>query len=212
MKYGNSSRIMNGLYEVSNLGRVKSLERKVKAKNRYGIVERTITEKILKYTVNHKGYYLVKISNQVNKSFAVHRLVAEAFIDNVENKPQVNHINGDKKDNRACNLEWCTNGENQKHAINTGLINIDKRIERLNEARRRLKRKPIEAIEKIKKRCLQYDKQMNLIKEWESISEASRKLKIGNSNITECCKGKRKTAGNYIWKFKGGIINGKEDF
>lgn len=160
-----------GLYEVSNLGRVKSLERKVKAKNKYGTVDRTVTEKILKYSINHKGYYLVKICNQVNKSFLVHRLVAEAFIDNPENKLQVNHINGDKKDNRVCNLEWCTNNENQKHAINMGLIDIDERIKRLNEARRRLKRKPIEAIEKIKKRCLQYDKQMNLIKEWESISE-----------------------------------------
>jgi hypothetical protein len=97
-----------GLYQVSNLGKVKSLK--------FG------KEKILKPGKSKKGYLAVVLcDNTIRKTFKVHRLIALTFIDNLHNKPQINHINGIKLDNRVDNLEWCTNGENGKHAFDNGL-------------------------------------------------------------------------------------------
>ncbi|PEI42608.1 HNH endonuclease [Bacillus pseudomycoides] len=110
-----------GIYEVSSLGRVRSLDRVIVD---YRGIEKSVGGKILKPGVTNKGYYIVSL-NSVDKrhTLTVHRLVANAFIPNLDNKPQVNHINGIKTDNRICNLEWLTNEENMKHAINNGLAN-----------------------------------------------------------------------------------------
>jgi hypothetical protein len=100
-----------GLYKVSNLGNIYS----------------TITNKQLKPIMTSLGYTKVWLyENKESKMFSIHRLVAIAFIDNVENKKDVNHINGIKHDNRLCNLEWVTNSENQKHAFKIGLRKIRK--------------------------------------------------------------------------------------
>lgn len=100
-------------YEVSNLGRIRSLGFIMNNGNfRKG--------KILTPFVGSKGYLRVEMSG---KKYAVHRLVAAAFIPNYDNKPQVNHINGIKSDNRVCNLEWCTNSENTQHAYDKLLKN-----------------------------------------------------------------------------------------
>ena len=97
-----------GLYEVSDAGKVKSL----------------ITNKLLDCGLTTKGYKRVCLTKDCkHKFYAVHRIVAEAFIPNLNNKPQVNHINGIKTDNRVENLEWCTNSENQKHSYDNGLKN-----------------------------------------------------------------------------------------
>ena len=113
-----------GLYQVSNLGRVRSLDRKMVRSN-----GRPCTRKgqILRTNKVWSGYLLVRLCNGgVEQDYTVHRLVAKAFIPNRENKPQVNHIDGNKQNNQVNNLEWCTNGENVKHALRTGLIREQK--------------------------------------------------------------------------------------
>ena len=96
-----------GLYEISNIGQIKSL----------------YTNKILKNNLGKSGYYQIQLfKNKQFKQLSIHRLVAEMFIPNPENKPQVNHINAIKKDNRVENLEWVTGDENMSHAKNLNLF------------------------------------------------------------------------------------------
>ncbi|WOE29733.1 NUMOD4 motif-containing HNH endonuclease [Acinetobacter towneri] len=106
-----------GLYEISNQGRVKSLARPTN-----NPIRPFIFESILKPRVGKTGYlYLTLYKNGKQTTHKVHRLVASAFCDNQLSKPHVNHKNGNKLDNNAANLEWVTPSENSLHAIETGL-------------------------------------------------------------------------------------------
>ena len=109
-------------YEISNLGRVKSKGRVVARSNGSKM---TIRERIIKTYINHNGYEVAVIQDgKKGKHFQVHRLVAEAFIDNNEDKPFVNHIDGVKTNNLISNLEWVTKSENEIHAYSTGLKSL----------------------------------------------------------------------------------------
>ena len=151
-----------GLYQVSNKGRVKSLYKG--------------SERILRPGIDRYGYYKIMIyKDSVRKTFKLHRLVAQAFIPNPENKPQVNHKDENKLNNCVNNLEWSTAKENS---------NYGSRNERLS------------------RKILQYSKSGDFIREWQSAVEVKRVLGIANSHIIACCKGKRKSAGGFVWGYK----------
>lgn len=152
-------------YMISNLGNVYSKRNKI----------------ILKPYKTRKGYLRIMLSNK--KRYLIHRLVAQAFIPNPENAPQVNHIDGNKQNNSVYNLEWCTQSENMQHCLKTGLKIMPKGKEVYNA-----------------KTVLQYDINNNFIKEWDCIQDAQKELKL--YHISECCYGKRNKCGNFIWKFK----------
>ena len=162
-----------GLYQVSNQGRVKSLERK----NSHG---RTVKERILKGTPDKDGYLKIGLYGSTGKQkwFQVHRLVGEAFIQNPDEKPQINHINEIKTDNRACNLEWCTCKQN---------INHGSRNERVAKA--------------LGKPIGQYKLDGQLIKVWSSTATVERQTGFSQGSIWGVASGRYKQAYGYIWKY-----------
>ena len=176
---------MNGLYEVSNLGRIKKINRKVK--NQYINRDKKINI-ILKGSKNQKGYLIIKLTKDKSiKTVGIHRLIAETFIPNPNNLPQVNHIDENKENNKVNNLEWCTAEYNNNYGT--------------KKERLRVNHNPI-IYESVKKQIIQYDKNMNKIEEFVSITSASKKYKINIGDISSCCRYKRKTAGGFIWRYK----------
>lgn len=143
--------------------------------NKNGIIKSK--NKILKPSKDNKGYlYVILYKNGYGKHKSIHRLVAETFIPNSNKLKEVNHIDGNSINNNISNLEWITHSNNIRHAVNV--------------------------LNKIKKPIMQYDLKFNFVKEWDSIKQVEEKLKIDHSNISKCCKGKRKQCGGYIWKYK----------
>lgn len=120
----------NGYYEVSNLGRVRSITRKIERINPFNSKIKTFYTykgKLIPFWITPKGYCRCSLNiDGIKKNHLVHQLVAREFIDNFENKPQVNHINCIKTDNNVINLEWVTNYENHIHAFNNGLLRYQK--------------------------------------------------------------------------------------
>lgn len=170
-----------GLYQVSNLGRVRSLNKCVKHSNHYMNLKGQILKLQIDCQTSYKKIRLCKDGKY--KQYSIHRLVAEAFIPNPNNYPVVNHINENRIDNRVENLEWCTVSYNNTYGD---------RIKRV--------------VSKTSKPILQYDLKGNFIKEFPSLSEAARTLKMSASNIVSCCTGKYKQAKGYIWKYKSEVM------
>lgn len=110
------------LYQISDLGRVRSLDKKILHLGSY----RTIKGKIIKSHINSKGYYRIDLhDNKKKKKYLISRLVGFAFISIIKNKPNINHKDGNAQNNNASNLEWCTQKENVIHAMKMGLMKMN---------------------------------------------------------------------------------------
>lgn len=163
-------------YEVSNQGRLRN----------------TKTKKVVKTRINERGYevYCGTINNKYT-FFRIHKAVAESFIANIENKPQVCHKDGNKTNNNVENLMWATQEENINYAIEIGLINST-----TLEKSHKNTRKPV----------LRIDNEGNVtefvsrLEAAKSITDKKENLKGVARHIGECCRNKRKTCGGYIWK------------
>lgn len=167
-----------------------------------GIVINIKTNKNVKQQIDKDGYLRVCLYNKNlrTKQF-VHRLVANAFIPNLSNLPQVNHINGNKQDNRVENLEWVTPKENMVKAVETGLFENVRKKQRKNAVKNNLSKYHILANEATKKKVIQCDKNNKTINTFNSISDAGRETGIAITSISYVCNNKRKTAGGSIWHF-----------
>ena len=164
-----------GMYQVSNMGRVKSLERIVWNNRGY---YRTLHEKIRKPVDNGYGYLQVKLHKDGKRKFyLIHRLVAQAFIQFVPQEGvmyDVDHRSTDRTDNRAINLCWVSRSQNMNNPITNS---------------------------KLSKPVLGIDKVSGLILEFSSLMEAERTLGINSGNICNCLKGKCKSCGGFYWMY-----------
>ena len=163
-----------GKYMVSNFGRVKRLN-----------YNKTGKEGILKARKSDRGYLHVHLSKDGKKKwYRIHRLVATAFCENPHGFKEVNHIDEDKENNKADNLEWCSRSYNMTY---------NGRAKKVAEKQRNNPRtsKPIIGIDKV----------TGLIIEFQSAKEAERQLGINNGNIIQCCKGKYKSMGGFYWYY-----------
>lgn len=172
-----------GLYKVSNLGRIKSLKRIISL---FGKLDRVHAERILRSSKGTNGYLQVYLCyDGLRPVFRVHRIVAFAFVENPLNKLYVNHKDGNRQNNHVSNLEWCTKSENALHAYRVlGIVNSQKG-----------------KIAHNRKAVMCFDKSGKLINEYACIKEVE-KDGFSRSQVSKCCKGSHKMHSNHIWRFK----------
>lgn len=182
-----------GLYVVYTDGTIRSLDRYVDIKNRYGGINHIFKQgTVIKHIINNRGYHTVHLhKNGVQKTYLVSRLVANAFIPNPNNLPEVDHIDENKDNNCVSNLRWCTRQFNNTR----GVQSRDGR-EKSSEFRM--------------KKVGMYDRNGTLIRVYKGIRIAGRDMNLNNTNIAACCKlnlklkGRAKnnhTCGGYIWRY-----------
>lgn len=168
-----------GLYQVSDKGNVRSLN-----------YNKTNKVKELKLVNSKDNYFVVCLhKNGHQKEGKVHRLVAEAFIPNPDNKPQIDHINGNKSDNRVENLRWCTAKENSDNPI------TKVKMKGIQNGRQ-INRKDMSKV------VYQYNLEGELINKYPSASEAARQIGCHFDTITKACRGVRNKALNNFWSYE----------
>lgn len=164
-----------GLYQVSNLGRVRSLWTDIRHKG-----------KILTPRVDKKGYYTVCLhKNKQMRNRFIHRLAAIAFIPNPNNYPEIDHIDGDKINNRLDNIRWCDRSMNLSNPVTRHRNSMSKM------GNKSATRNPVVRI----------NPQTNEPKVYQSIAEAERLNGLCHGKISQVCMGKRKTHGGYRWMY-----------
>lgn len=166
-----------GKYQVSNLGNVRSLN-----------YQNTKKIKILCPVNHHGGYQIIHLGT--SKIKMVHTLVAEAFIENPEGKKYVNHIDGNKHNNKVSNLEWVTSKENMNHAIKTGLRDPHKNNH--PKGKDVINSRPV----------LQFTKDGRFIKKWDCMSDAARSIGCSPCMIVNNASGRTLSAHGYVWKYQ----------
>lgn len=170
-----------GYYQVSNIGNVKTMKREVKMFNGGSYLS---DERLMIPNITPKGYLRVGLlKDKIVKKYLVHRLVAHHFIENNQNYDQINHIDGNKKNNCLSNLEWCNNSQNVKHSYKIGLQKA--KVGKDNHS---------------SKKVAKYDMEGNLIKIYDYMTEAARDNNSCVANISACCNGKRNKVRGHIFK------------
>ena len=163
-----------GYYAVSSNGNVKSLDRIIQGKR----CKTHIKERVMRQYVGKDGYLSIQLfSGGKPITFKVHRLVAQSFLDNPDNLPEVNHIDGNKQNNTVDNLEWCTRGYNIRHAFKTGLYNPDNRSHN-------------------RKKVVRSDGVV-----FDSLTQAARESGTHISDVSMCCHGKLAHTAGYGFEF-----------
>jgi hypothetical protein len=164
-----------GIYQVSNLGRVKTLSNNASRK-----------ERIRKNKIDKRGYSVIILhKNKNRKNCNVHRLVAEAFIPNPENKPCIDHINTIRTDNRVENLRWCTQKENVNNPIS---------LEKMKSSQLGSKHWKSKSV-------IQFTIEGEIVNIWESSMIIENTIGINNSLIWRCCHGKNETTHGFKWQY-----------
>lgn len=181
-----------GLYQVSNMGRVKRVARYIHSKPsrlHFNGEKRWFKEKILKKYLGVMGYYRIALCKcNTQKSIRIHRIVAQTFIPNPNNKPHINHKDGNKLNNYVDNLEWVTPLENVKHAIKTGLM----------DSKMLAKYSKKNLIKKVDMLTLDGE----YIRTFDSMHNVYKYFgKNYQGGISECCNGKRNKTLGYKWRF-----------
>lgn len=178
-----------GLYQVSNLGNVRSLDNIVNCNGG----KRLRKGGLLKPIIDYDGYNRVTLyGNRKKKNYFVHRLVAQAFIPNPDNLPCINHKDEVKTNNHYFNLEWCTvqyNNEYSSTIEKARKVAIEKQTWKI-------------AVGTCYKPVIQLTKDGQFVAEYPSIIEAHIQTGINKSNISLVCSGKRKSTGGYVWRYK----------
>lgn len=181
-----------GYYQVSDMGRVKSLDRTL-----VDVTGRTFFKKgeILKLRTNRGGYMEVMLSRKgKQKCFLVHRLVAEAFIPNPQNKPCVDHINTNRTDNNVTNLKWCTTKENCNNEISKTHYR-DSQLGKKNTMYGRCGKDNPNSI-----RVIQYKEDGSYVRIWNSTAETSKEG-FNVAHVGGCCRKERNSMGGYKWRY-----------